>query len=128
MGGEIIGLSTAEALRRLEDVGPNRASEEHEETFLEELFESFREPLVLLLLLVCGLYILFGETRDALIVFGVIVAVALAETSIEWRAGRATAAQRPTHHWKCHHRHRPTPGVEENGRNLSHPQGIRPSR
>lgn len=88
------GLSSMEALNRLKASGLNRTVEHHDETFLDELLESFREPLVLLLLLVCGLYFVFGEIRDALIVFGVIVTVSVTEATIEWRAGRAISALR----------------------------------
>lgn len=90
----VTGLTSAEALVRLKDSGPNRAADLHEETFLDELLESFREPLVLLLLLVCGLYFVFGEIRDAAIVLGVIVTVSVTEATIEWRAGRAISALR----------------------------------
>jgi P-type Ca2+ transporter type 2C len=86
------GLTAAEAERRLADVGPNRAIEQHQESFLEELLESLREPLVLLLLGVGVLYLIFGELSDALVVFGVIVLVAFIEAGIEFRAGRAIAA------------------------------------
>ena len=86
------GLSAADAAQRLAQFGPNRVSTGRDETFWDELLESLREPLVLLLLAVGGLYFLFGETRDALIVLGVIVTVAITEAGIEWRAGRAVAA------------------------------------
>ncbi len=86
------GLTTAEAERRLADVGPNRAVEQREESFFEELLESLREPLVLLLIGVGVLYLIFGELSDALVVFGVIVLVAFIEAGIEFRAGRAIAA------------------------------------
>ncbi|MDE2562766.1 MAG: cation-transporting P-type ATPase [Sphingomonadales bacterium] len=88
------GLTTAEALLQLKASGPNRAAEHDAETFLEELLETFKEPLVLLLLLVCGLYFIFGEIRDALIVLGVIVTVSVTEATIEWRAARAISALR----------------------------------
>lgn len=87
-----LGLSAAEAAQRLAQFGPNRVSTLREETFWDELLESLREPLVLLLLAVGGLYFVFGEVRDALIVLGVIVTVAITEAAIEWRAGRAVAA------------------------------------
>lgn len=87
-----LGLSAADAAQRLAQFGPNRVSTGRDETFWDELLESLREPLVLLLLAVGGLYFLFGETRDALIVLGVIVTVAITEAGIEWRAGRAVAA------------------------------------
>lgn len=86
------GLSATDAAQRLAQFGPNRVSTGRDETFWDELLESLREPLVLLLLAVGGLYFLFGETRDALIVLGVIVTVAITEAGIEWRAGRAVAA------------------------------------
>lgn len=86
------GLTTAEAERLLAEHGPNAVASKREEGFLEELLESLREPLVLLLIVIGGLYFLIGETSDALVVLGVIFAVALAETTIEWRAGRAVAA------------------------------------
>lgn len=86
------GLSASDAAQRLAQLGPNRVSTGRDETFWDELLESLREPLVLLLLAVGGLYFLFGETRDALIVLGVIIAVAVTEAGIEWRAGRAVAA------------------------------------
>ena len=86
------GLSAAEAARRLDDRGPNTVTARREETFWDELLESLREPLVLLLIAVGVLYFMFGEVRDALIVLGVIVTVAITEAGIEWRAGRAVAA------------------------------------
>lgn len=87
-----LGLSATDASQRLVQFGQNRVSTRRDETFLDELVESLREPLVLLLLAVGGLYFLFGEMRDALIVLGVIVTVAITEAGIEWRAGRAIAA------------------------------------
>jgi P-type Ca2+ transporter type 2C len=59
---------------------------------LEELAESFREPLQLLLMVVAVLSAVFGELRDAAAIAAVIVAVALTETITEQRAGRAIAA------------------------------------
>ena len=87
-----LGLSAVDAAQRLIQYGANRVSTGRDETFWDELLESLREPLVLLLLAVGGLYFLFGEMRDALIVLGVIVTVAITEAGIEWRAGRAVAA------------------------------------
>ncbi|AGK59738.1 cation-transporting ATPase [Hyphomicrobium denitrificans 1NES1] len=89
---EARGLTTAEAGRRLAEIGPNRIPARDRESLWSELLESLREPLVLLLLAVGSLYAVFGELHDALIVFGVIGLVALTEAAIEWRAGRAVAA------------------------------------
>lgn len=70
------GLSTEEAQRRLETTGPNQVTTARDETLLEELVESLKEPLVLLLLAIGILTFVFGEWQDALIIFGVIVLVA----------------------------------------------------
>lgn len=86
------GLPSAEARRLLASCGANQVAVLDQESLLEEMLDSLREPLVLLLLVVGGLYLVFGELRDALIIFGVILTVALTEATIEWRAGRAIAA------------------------------------
>jgi Ca2+-transporting ATPase len=86
------GLSTDVARGLLAELGPNRVGAVAEETLLDELLESLREPLVLLLLGIGVLTFIFGEWRDAAIIFGVICLVALTEASIEWRAGRAISA------------------------------------
>jgi Ca2+-transporting ATPase len=86
------GLSTEEAQRRLAETGPNQVTTARDETLLEELVDSLKEPLVLLLLAIGVLTFVFGEWRDALIIFGVIVLVAFTEATVEWRAGRAVAA------------------------------------
>lgn len=89
---EARGLTEAQAQAALAEHGPNRIEAGDRDGLLEELLESLREPLVLLLLAIGGLYFLFGELRDALIILGVIITVALTEATIEWRAGRAVAA------------------------------------
>lgn len=89
---QALGLTQAEAAAALVRHGANRVAAADRESLVEELLESLREPLVLLLLAIAGLYFLFGELRDALIILGVIVTVALMEATIEWRAGRAVAA------------------------------------
>ena len=86
-----IGLSQETARRRLLEHGPNHVMEK-EESLLEEIVESLREPLVLLLLGIGVLTFIFGEWRDAVIIFAVICLVALTEAFVEWRAGRAISA------------------------------------
>jgi len=63
-----------------------------DETLLDEILESLREPLVLLLLGVGVLYVIFGAYRDAAIIFAVILTVAATEASIEFRASNAVKA------------------------------------
>lgn len=85
------GLSQETARRLLLEHGPNSVVEK-EESLLEEIVESLREPLVLLLLGIGILTFIFGEWRDAAIIFAVICAVAVTEAFVEWRAGRAITA------------------------------------
>ena len=85
------GLSQETAQRLLLEHGPNSVVEK-EESLLEEIAESLREPLVLLLLGIGILTFMFGEWRDAAIIFAVICAVAVTEAFVEWRAGRAISA------------------------------------
>jgi len=74
-----LGLSTADAESRRLQYGSNRIESGNDETLLHEILESLREPLVLLLLGVGVLYVVFGEYRDAAIIFGVIITVAATE-------------------------------------------------
>ncbi|HSR26228.1 MAG TPA: HAD-IC family P-type ATPase, partial [Candidatus Eisenbacteria bacterium] len=90
--GHLRGLTTAEAEARRRAHGPNRLPSRESEPLWRELLESLTEPLQLLLILVGVLYAAFGELRDAAVILAVIVAVALAETVTEWRAGRAVRA------------------------------------
>lgn len=86
------GLSASEVDSRRQQYGLNTIASGKDETLLDEILESLREPLVLLLLGVGVLYIIFGAYRDAAIIFGVILTVAVTEASIEFRASNAVKA------------------------------------
>ena len=94
LGSSAQGLSRAEATRRLGEVGPNSVAERRRESLLEELLESLREPLQLLLIAVGVLSAIWGELRDAVAIFAIIAAVASIETATEWRARKALDALR----------------------------------
>ena len=61
---------------------------------LEEVGESLAEPLMLLLLVVAVLSAIFGELRDAIAIFVVIVIIGAVEAIAEVRAKRALGALR----------------------------------
>lgn len=86
------GLATAEAAERLGREGPNVLAPRREEPWWEELFESLREPLQLLLVAVGAIYALLGEIEDAITIFAVIITVSAVEVVNELRAKRAIAA------------------------------------
>ena len=88
------GLSAAEAASRLNRHGPNRIAEAKEEPWWEELLESLREPLQLLLVAVGVVYAVLGELENALTILAVIVTVAAVETLSEARGKRAIGALR----------------------------------
>ncbi len=88
------GLDEPEAQTQLRTYGPNRLRAEEQISFLRVALKEIREPMILLLLVVGVLYTLWGELGDALIIFGVIATVALAEVFTEYRAKNAVAALR----------------------------------
>lgn len=94
LGSTARGLSQAEATQLLQQVGPNSPAEARRESLLEELLESLREPLQLLLIAVGVLSAIWGELRDAIAIFAIIAAVAGVETATEWRARKALEALR----------------------------------
>lgn len=85
------GLPSAEAQRR-RPVGAGPEAGPDQEGFLEELLESFAEPLQLLLIVVAVLSAVFGELRDAFAIGVIVVLVAVVETVTETRSARAIAA------------------------------------
>ena len=59
-------LSDAEAARRLARFGPNQLRAEKREQIWKALLEELREPMVLLLLVTCVLYAVWGKLEDAI--------------------------------------------------------------
>src|SRR5689334_6734972 len=87
------GLTPEEVAQR-----PAPAAERPEQSqvaaVLEEVVESLAEPLMLLLILVGVLSAIFGELRDAIAIFIVIVLIGAVEAISEVRAKRALRALR----------------------------------
>lgn len=86
------GLSQQEVLRRLEQGGPNRLIKARRESLVEEIWETVREPMQLLLLFTGVLYAVFGNLEETLTIFAVILFVIAAGVINETRAKRAMAA------------------------------------
>lgn len=87
-----VGLSAAEAGRRLAATGPNVVERREREGPLERFVEELREPMILLLLGTGVLYSVWGELRDAVTIFAVITLLIASEVFNEWRAERAIDA------------------------------------
>ena len=88
------GLTGNEAESRLLKNGPNRLSVPIRITFLSVLWEEVREPMILLLLVVGVVYAIWGELRDTITIFTVILLLVLAEVFTEYRAKAAISALR----------------------------------
>ncbi len=82
------GLSHQEALRRLEQAGANLLKEAQRASLLEEIWETVREPMQLLLLATGVLYAVFGDLEETLTIFMVILFVIATEVVNETRAKR----------------------------------------
>lgn len=83
------GLNDQEAHNRLGQFGPNRLSTLREESIWDIFLEEIREPMIVLLLITGVLYGIWGELRDTLTIFFVILALVSAEVLNERRAKRA---------------------------------------
>ena len=86
------GLSPEEVAQR--PTAPVRTERSNTSALLREVGESSVEPLQLLLVVVGVLSAVFGELRDAIAIFSVIVLVSAVEAISEVRAKRALQALR----------------------------------
>jgi Mg2+-importing ATPase len=85
----MLGLSSAEAARRLIQFGPNLLKPPLQQAVLLQFLSQFRNPLVLVLLVACTLSALTGDVAGSLII-GVIVAMSVTlDFAQAYRAGRA---------------------------------------
>jgi Ca2+-transporting ATPase len=89
---EKLGLTNEEAAARLSKVGPNRLFTPAPVRFWAIAAEEIREPMILLLILIGVLYAIWGELRDAITIFAVILLLVTAEVVNEFRAKRAIGA------------------------------------
>src|SRR3954451_6711292 len=87
------GLTPEEVEQRRRTV-PVRTEDSRAGAVVEELAESLLEPLMLLLIGVGVLSLIFGELRDAIAIFVVIVIIGAVEATAEVRAKRALRALR----------------------------------
>ena len=88
----VSGLSEEVAHNRFLVFGPNRVSPRKEETVWQIFLEEIREPMIVLLLVTGALYAIWGEFRDTLTIFFVILALVSAEVLNERRAKRAISS------------------------------------
>ncbi len=88
------GLSTAEARRRLQQIGPNQLPSERHNTAWQWAREIAREPMFLLLLATGVTYLLLGEPREALMLLVGIFAIMVISAYQQLKTDRALSALR----------------------------------
>jgi Ca2+-transporting ATPase len=88
----VSGLSDEVAHNRFLVFGPNRLSARKVETVWDIFLEEIREPMILLLLATGVLYAIWGELKDTMAIFVVILALLSAEVLNERRAKQAIGA------------------------------------
>jgi Mg2+-importing ATPase len=69
----ITGLSDAEVEKRTAEFGPNVLAGEKKQGFVREIFGRFKDPLVAILLVICGFSFLTGDLSSGFIVVGMIL-------------------------------------------------------
>src|SRR5512145_822891 len=87
-----VGLSSAEAARRLEQYGPNQLQEAPRPTFLQLLFEQFNNFIVILLIVAALISAVLGEWIDSAAIMSIVLLNAILGIVQERRAEEALAA------------------------------------
>ena len=92
--GGLPGLSEAEARARFDQEGPNELPAQKKRTLLKIGLEVAREPMFLMLVAAGSLYLLMGETADALMLLSFVFVVMAITIVQERRTERALEALR----------------------------------
>jgi Mg2+-importing ATPase len=82
------GLSEAEAQSRLEEYGYNEPAKKEKRTILFQILSKFTNPLVIVLLIIAGFSLFFGEKINSLIVIVMAVLSVVLSFIQEYRAGK----------------------------------------
>ncbi len=94
LGSTSIGLSTQQAVRRLEEVGPNELQETRGRSPSAILLEQFKNVLIIILLAATLLSALLGESIEAIAIAVIVLFAVLLGFAQEYRAERAIEALR----------------------------------
>lgn len=90
----VVGLSDAEAQRRLAHFGPNALPEPKQRSVLAVFVDQFKSPLIYLLFVAAGVAFLLGHTSDSAVILAVVLLNALVGSFQEGRAERSLQALR----------------------------------
>ncbi len=90
----VTGLREADAVARLAAEGPNALPSPERRTIFRVAFDAAREPMMLLLFGAAGLYVAFGDLREALTLLAFVVVVTAITVVQEGRTERTLDALR----------------------------------
>ena len=82
------GLAEEEARKRLREYGPNEPARKKKRTLLVQVLSKFVNPLVIVLLIIAGFSLFFGERISALLVILMAIMSVLLSFVQEYRAGK----------------------------------------
>lgn len=89
-----LGLSSAEAIKRLKKDGPNTLPSKNRRTLIAIALETLHEPMFLLLLLASSIYLFIGELREGLSLFVFVNLIIVIKLYQEGKTERALEALR----------------------------------
>jgi P-type Mg2+ transporter len=82
------GLSEKEAIKRLEEYGYNEPAKKKKRTVIFQIFSKFLNPLVVVLLIIAGFSLFFGEKISAILVILMALISVFLSFIQEYRAGK----------------------------------------
>lgn len=82
------GLTEEEAEKRLEEFGPNEPAKKEKHTIFFQIFSKFVNPLVIVLLIIAGFSLFFGEKASAILVILMAVLSVFLSFIQEYRANK----------------------------------------
>lgn len=86
------GLTTPEALQRLEQFGKNELTPQKKESFFHKVLHIICEPMFLLLLVAAGIYFILGEPRDGAIMLVFVIGIISIDVIQEWKTDKTLNA------------------------------------
>ncbi len=86
------GLSEKEAKKRIQKYGLNELPKEKKKTRIEIFFDSFKDPIIYVLIAAAILSFIVGETIDAIAILFIIIVDAIVSTIQEYRAEQNSEA------------------------------------
>lgn len=86
------GLTTGEALKRLELYGKNQITTEKKDNFILKTLKIISEPMFLLLLAAAVIYFILGEPRDGAIMLVFVIGIISIDVVQEWKTDKTLNA------------------------------------